>query len=120
VSPLGTYLVETFVTLVLVVGVAVVVLVVARKMGVGGATGPMELVGRLPLDARRAIYLVKVGSQVLVVGASEGGLVKLGEMADKDLPRGPAAQLTFAEVLGKAWRRDRPAARGEDARGPDA
>ena len=73
------YLLETFATLVVVCGLAFVVLVGARRMGIGRASGAIRLVGQLPLDARRAIYLVRIGESVLVVGASEGGLTKLGE-----------------------------------------
>jgi len=98
VSPTASYLVETLVTLGAVLAVAVLVLVGARKAGVGAPQGPLELVGRLPLDARRVIYLVKVGPQVLVVGASEAGLVKLSEVAGLELPPRPAGR-SFAEVL---------------------
>ncbi len=101
----GSYVVETFVTLVAVCGLAFVVLYGAKRMGLGRASGPIALVGQLPLDARRAIYLVRVGKQVLVVGAAEGGFTKLGETSVDDL--GPldepsAAPLSFAAVLAKA------------------
>lgn len=99
-SPTAQYLVETLVTLVAVVAVSVVVLWAARKLGVGTAQGPLALVGRLPLDQKRAIYLVRVGKQVLVVGGSEGGLVKLGELTPEELPA-PAAAPTFREVLAR-------------------
>jgi flagellar protein FliO/FliZ len=94
---------ETLVMLAAVSAVAVVVLVGARRLGVGAPSGPLELLGRLPLDARRAIYLVRVGPQVLVVGASEGGLVKLSELAHDALPRGapPAPPEGFAAVLAR-------------------
>ena len=68
-----TYIVETFVTLAIVCGLAYAVLFGARRLGLGRARGPIELVGQLPLDARRFIYLVRVGGQVYVVGAGEGG-----------------------------------------------
>ena len=54
-----------------------------RRAGVGRPSGPLSLAGRLSLDARRAIYLVRVADVIYVVGASEAGLSKLGE-----LPRG--------------------------------
>ena len=86
-SPAG-YIVQTFVTLALVCVLAVVVLWAARRAGVGRPTGPIELVGRLPLETRRSIYLVRVGDVVLVVGAGEGGFTKLAEV--------PAASLEAA------------------------
>ncbi len=100
------YLVETFVTLACVCGLAVAVLWSARRMGVGRASGPIELRGHLPLDARRAIYLVKVGEQVFVVGVGEGGFTKLGEMPASDLPRAEVAEpAPFAAALARALRR---------------
>ena len=77
---MAAYLVETFVTLVAVCALAVAVLWGARRLGIGRPSGPIELCGHLPLDARRAIYLIRVGEQVFIVGVGEGGFTKLGEM----------------------------------------
>lgn len=79
-TPLGRYVVETVVTLLLVSGLALLVLYAARRSGVGRPMGPITLAGRLVLDARRAIYLVRIGQTYFVVGASEAGLTKLGEL----------------------------------------
>jgi flagellar biogenesis protein FliO len=96
------YLLETFATLVVVCGLAFVVLLGARRMGIGRASGAIRLVGQLPLDARRAIYLVRIGESVLVVGASEGGLTKLGEVLASDLPKEPEVKpIRFADVLAR-------------------
>lgn len=112
-SPTANYLVETFVTLLVVCALAVVVLYGARRLGVGRARGPVSLVGQLPLDARRAIYLVRVGEQVLVVGVGEGGFTKLGEVAAKDLPAGaPAEDSPFADVLARVLARKRGSEEG--------
>lgn len=94
------YLLETILTLVLVCGAAFLVLFFAKRLGIGRASGPITLLGQLPLDARRNVYLVKIGEKVLVVGAAEGGMVKLGELEAKELPslHEPSAR-TFAEVL---------------------
>jgi flagellar protein FliO/FliZ len=106
-SPAAGYIVQTFLTLVAVCGLAVVVLWTARRAGVGRANGPIELVGRLPLEARRSIYLVKVGEVVLVIGAGEGGFTKLGEVPADQLPaieKGIAAAgggASFGEVLAR-------------------
>lgn len=97
-SPTVSYLVETLVTLLAVLAVAILVLVGARRLGVGAPQGPLELVGRLPLDARRVIYLVRVGSQVLVVGASEAGLSKLSEISNLEIPPSPPPR-SFADVM---------------------
>ena len=52
-SPLAHYVLETLVTLLAIVALAVLVLVGARRAGMGRSAGPLELVGRLPLDGRR-------------------------------------------------------------------
>jgi flagellar protein FliO/FliZ len=111
-SPVATYIVETLVTLVGVVVLAVLVLYGGRRLGIGRPSGPLELVGRLPLDARRAIYLVRVGKLVYVVGASEGGLTRLGELdADAVPTAGPALPAArFADLLAKMGRAPRSAA----------
>ena len=97
-SPLTTYVVETLVTLVAVVALAVLVLVAGRRLGLGRPMGPVDLVGKLPLDARRAVYLVRIGKIVYVVGASEAGLTRLGEMDAESIPPSPPAE-TFTGVL---------------------
>lgn len=104
-SSYASYLVETFVTLVAVCALAFVVLWGARRMGLGRPSGPIELRGHLPLDARRAIYLVKVGTQVFIVGVGEGGFTKLGEIPASELPEalrgGVASGSSFADVLSR-------------------
>jgi flagellar protein FliO/FliZ len=98
------YLVETFVTLLAVCALAFIVLWGARRLGIGRANGPIELYGHLPLEGRRAIYLVKVGAQVFVVGVGEGGFTKLGEIPAKDLPAPLAAAhaTRFTDVLARS------------------
>jgi flagellar protein FliO/FliZ len=107
-SPVTTYIVETLVTLLGVVALAVLVLYGGRRLGVGRPSGPLELVGRLPLDARRAVYLIRVGKLVYVVGASEGGLTRLGELDADAVPvAGPGAPASrFADILARMAGRD--------------
>jgi flagellar biogenesis protein FliO len=104
VSPLARYLIETLVMLTGVAVLAVLLLTVGRKLGMGRPSGPLELVGRLPLDGRRAVYLVRVGETVYVVGASESGLQKLGELAKDglELPQGENVPRSFQGVLSRA------------------
>lgn len=104
------YIVQTIVTLLAVCALAFVVLYGARRLGIGRPHGPIELVGLLPLDARRSIYLVKVAGQVIVVGASEAGFTKLGEIAAAELPAEEKAESgafadVFARVLGREKQR---------------
>jgi flagellar biogenesis protein FliO len=99
-SPVTSYLVETFLTLVGVVLLAVVVLYGARRLGVGKATGPLELLGRLPLEGRRAVYLVRVGRTAFVIGASERGLTRLGELGADTLGAPTDSLGAPADTLG--------------------
>jgi flagellar biogenesis protein FliO len=103
------YLIETFVTLLGVCALALVVLWGARRLGVGRPSGPIELCGHLPLDARRAIYLVRVGAQVFIVGVADGGFTKLGELPASEVPAGAVtAGGSFGDVLARALNRQRP------------
>ena len=106
-SPLARYVVETLVTLLAIAALSVLVLIGARRAGMGRAAGPLELLGRLPLDGRRAVYLVRVGGVVYVVGASEAGIAKLGEVAEGSLELPPTENRdrdrTFGEVLRRAF-----------------
>ncbi|MBM4361432.1 MAG: flagellar biosynthetic protein FliO, partial [Deltaproteobacteria bacterium] len=54
--------------------------VLARRRVTARPGGPLELVATLPLGGRRAVHLIRVEGRVLVVGASEAGLTRLGEV----------------------------------------
>lgn len=105
-SPYASYVVETFLTLLVVCALAVLVLYGARRLGIGRATGPIQLCAQLPLDRRRSIYVVKVGTQAFIIGVGEAGFTKLGEMPASELPKdmvtepAPFAAI-FARVLGR-------------------
>lgn len=123
-TPLARYLVETVVTLVAVAGLAIVVLYAVRRMGVGRPTGPVELAGRLVLEARKAVYLVRVGETVYVLGASEAGLTKLGELPRAalgdapDLPSEVKSPASFQRILASLAPRDTSTTPGAE-RAPD-
>ena len=105
-SPLTKYVIETVVTLLAVIALAVLVLYGARRLGVGKSAGPISLVGRLPLEGRRVIYLVRVGEKVFVIGGSETGLAKLGEISDPDRAvGGEAVGGSCKEVLARVVER---------------
>jgi flagellar biogenesis protein FliO len=100
------YLLETLLTLAVVCTAAFAVLYGARRLGVGRPSGPVTLAGHLPLDGRRAIYLVRVGAQVFIVGASEAGFTKLGEMPAADLPvQAAEPESAFAKAMARALSR---------------
>jgi flagellar protein FliO/FliZ len=121
-SAYTSYLLETFVTLLAVCAVAVVVLYGARRMGMGRSSGGIELVGRLPLDARRSIVLVRVGAQVFLVGVADGGFTKLGELAASDVPSPPPSETGsgtggFAATLSRVLGRGRAVPEAKDTEG---
>ena len=91
-----------------------VLLSALRRVGVGKIGGPLELVARLPLEGRRAVYLVRVGETVYVLAASENALQKLGEMPREALPREATAEpRSFNDVLKRAIGLKAPAAEPE-------
>ena len=100
-TPFTTYIVETLVTLVAVVALAILVLVSARRFGLGRPLGPLELVGRLPLEGRRAVYLVRVAERVFILGASEAGIEKLGELDPNSIQPSLQNKAGFREVLAR-------------------
>ena len=100
-GPYASYLVETFLTLLVVCGLAFGVLYGARKLGVGRAKGAIKLVGQLPLDPRRSVYLIQVAEQVFVVGVGEAGFTKLGELPARELPAPDAQPQAFSDVLAR-------------------
>jgi flagellar protein FliO/FliZ len=109
VSAYAGYIVQTLITLLAICALAFAILYGARRFGVGRPRGPIELVGMLPLDARRSIYLVKVAGQVIVVGASEAGFTKLGEIAGSELPaEEPVPERAFGDVLARVLGREKP------------
>jgi hypothetical protein len=97
VPSLSGYLKESLFVLLVVVALAVFVLYAARRAGVGRAIGPIELLARLPLEPRRSVYVVRVVDQVLIIGSSEAGLIKLGQLAEA-----AAAELRGGEPVGGA------------------
>jgi flagellar biogenesis protein FliO len=78
-----------------------------------GQSQTAELVGRTYLEAKRSVYLLKVGNRVLVVGSAENGLSSLGEITERAevdyitcLARGrlapePGRKSDFSKLLGR-------------------
>jgi flagellar biogenesis protein FliO len=115
-SPLGSYILETLLTLFAICVLAVGVLYAGRRAGVGRSAGPLELVGRLPLEGRRAVYLVRIGRTVLVLGGSEAGLNKLGELSSDGLsfPVQVASSSSFRQALARVVKSEPQAGASND------
>ncbi|MEN9579351.1 MAG: hypothetical protein RJA70_2360 [Pseudomonadota bacterium] len=109
-SPAAEYVIQTGITLLGVIALAWGLLFAGRRFGMPQLRGPMELLGRLPLDQRRAVCLVRVGEKVLILGSSEAGISKLGEMPQSELPPPePGQGRAFKDVLKVTLGRKPPA-----------
>jgi flagellar biogenesis protein FliO len=84
VSPIADYLIQATTTLLGVVALAALLIFGSRRYA-RGPSGPLSLVGRLALDARRAVYLVRVGKRVYALAASDSSIVNLGEIPSTEL-----------------------------------
>ena len=78
----GLYLLQTLLALGVVCLLAFVLLRWGAKWlyGAGRSGQRMRLVERLPLEPRRALYLVEVAGRRLVLGSSENGVTLLVEL----------------------------------------
>jgi flagellar protein FliO/FliZ len=110
-SPEATYVVESLITVTLFGGALYGASWALRRVQGGSSRGPLEVIARRPLDGRRAIYLVRVGKRVLVVGATDGALTKLGstslEAIKADLPEATVAPKGFRDALARALGREK-------------
>ena len=78
-----------------------------RGVGIGGSRGLVRVLERIPLDARRALYLVQVGDKVLLLGGGDGAAPSvLREMDASELPPEAERGSGFSAVLAKLRRKD--------------
>ena len=96
---------QTLVTLAAVVALALLVLFGARRLGVGRPSGPLTLLGRLPLEGRRVVYLVKAGERAFLIAAGESAIAPVGELPISELAGEPSTpRPRFGELLGERAR----------------
>jgi adenylate cyclase len=106
----GDLLVTSLVVLAVVcVAGFVVVRVVGRLLATGRARGAalLDVIARVPLEPRRALYVVEVANKTLLVGTSEMGLAVLSEL-DGEVVRARAAAVqrtSFLDLVRNAVRR---------------
>ncbi len=104
-SGYGAALAQTLVALALVCALAWWLLRWGGRRALGGfGEGRVEVLERAPLDARRAVFLVRVGKRVLVVGASDQSLTLLAELRDDELPPARPATPGPFDGLAARWR----------------
>ena len=66
---------------------------VAKKKGLGGATGVIEVVARQRMGRASSVSVLRVAGRVLVVGSTEEQVTLLAEVEDEELQTALAAQL---------------------------
>jgi flagellar biogenesis protein FliO len=104
-AALESYVTESVAILLVAVLLVALVSLAARRAGFARPLGPIELLARLPIEPRRAVYVVRVVDRLLIIGSSEAGLVKLGELPKGALPaRSSAPESSFASLLDGVWR----------------
>jgi flagellar biogenesis protein FliO len=64
----------------------------------------LDVVARVPLEARRSLYIVDVAGKALLVGTSELGLTVLTEL-DRERVRAAPPTLGFAALVAQAVQR---------------
>ena len=67
---------------------------VAKKRGLGGATGVIEVVARQRMGRASSVSVLRVAGRVLVVGATEQQVTLLAEVEDDEMAAALAAQVT--------------------------
>lgn len=111
-ASLGLQLVQTLVTLALVLGLVYLVLNVGLRKLMGGAAvaapagALVAVVARLPLEPRRTLYVLKAAGEYLLVASSESGVALLSKLDTAEAERlrdsaaqSPAAVPPFLEKL---------------------
>lgn len=75
----------------------------ARKGVLPGGSGRVAVLDRAVLDPGRAVYVVRVGTRVLVVGGGDGSLSLLAELREGELPEvsAPPSPPGFAELVAR-------------------
>jgi hypothetical protein len=65
----------------------------ARRPGLAGAreAGALRIIGRTPLGPKQAVYLLRAGDRILIVGTGPGGPPSLLATMPEFPPDGPAA-----------------------------
>ncbi len=87
----GWMLFKTLLALVFILGLATFFIkyVMPRLQGMPANSGKREsilkIMDRIPLDARKSLYVVKAGKKRLVVGVSEQGIYPIANLEENDM-----------------------------------
>ncbi|GAA4748234.1 hypothetical protein GCM10023328_33240 [Modestobacter marinus] len=85
-------IVRLVLSLVFVAAVLLFASKVAKKRGLGGATGVIEVVARQRMGRASSVSVLRVAGRVLVVGSTEEQVTLLAEVEDEELQAALAAQ----------------------------
>lgn len=84
-APATEYILNTSLTLAGIVLLAWLLVYASRRWERAAPRGPLELIGTLRLEGKRAVYLVRIGERVVALGAAEGGMSKVLELSPAEL-----------------------------------
>jgi flagellar protein FliO/FliZ len=82
---------------------------VAKKRGLGGRQGLIEVLARQPMGRTSAVTVIRVADKVMVVGSTEGQITLLGDM-DTEAVEEHIARLDADEAMNKPVRASTPRA----------
>ncbi len=102
-------LLQTVLSLMLVVGLIFAAAYLTRKLNGGrvfGGNGPLRIVGGLPLGPRERIVLLEIGDTWLVVGVTAGRMQTLHTLPKGILRDGEAGDKQFAQWLKRIGERN--------------
>jgi flagellar biogenesis protein FliO len=85
VAPATEYILNTSLTLAGIMVLAWLLVYASRRWERAAPRGPLELLGTLRLEGKRAVYLVRVGERVVALGATEGAMMKVMELTPGEL-----------------------------------
>ena len=84
---------------------------VAKKRGLGGATGVIEVVARQRMGRASTVSVLRVAGRVLVVGTTEEQVTLLAEVENDELEASLAAQLRTVPAAVDGQTSELPAVR---------
>ncbi len=82
-----------------ILGGAGVVCIAAKRQAVGGPSVKLQVVGRVALPPKHAVFAVKAGDRTLLVGVGpQGAPALLGELDDEGIAEAPSMAVRAAAV----------------------
>ncbi|WP_165246335.1 flagellar biosynthetic protein FliO [Paludisphaera soli] len=85
--------------MVVVLGAAGVVCIAAKRQAVGGPSVKLQVVGRVSLPPKHAVFAVKAGDRTLLIGVGpQGAPALLGELDDEAVAEAPPPAARVAAV----------------------